>query len=107
MSAARIVAVNCVAEPNVVALSVPFHRTTELLMKLEPVTVSVNPAPPAIAEVGLILVRPGTGLAAVIVKFTPLDVPPPGAGLNTVTLAVPAVAMSAARIVAVNWVALT
>ena len=36
-----------------------------------------------------------------------MEVPPPGVGLKTVTLAVPAVAMSAARIDAVTWVALT
>jgi hypothetical protein len=41
------------------------------------------------------------------VKGTEFDVPPPGAGLNTVTLAVPAAAMSVAGIVAVSWVLLT
>ena len=35
------------------------------------------------------------------------EVPPPGAGLNTVTKAVPAVAMSPAEIVAVSCVLLT
>ena len=33
--------------------------------------------------------------------------PPPGVGLKTVTLAVPAVTMSAAAIEAVSWLALT
>ena len=33
-----------------------------------------------------------------------MEVPPPGVGLNTVTLAVPAMAMSEARIEAVSWV---
>ena len=33
-----------------------------------------------------------------------MEVPPPGVGLNTVTLAVPATAMSEARIEAVSWV---
>ena len=42
----------------------------------------------------------------VIVKFRAFDVPPPGAGLLTVTLAVPAVAMSLAEIDAVRLVAL-
>ncbi len=37
-------------------------------------------------------------------KVRALEVPPPGAGLNTVTEAVPAVAMSAAVIDALNWV---
>jgi hypothetical protein len=42
-----------------------------------------------------------------VVKVRAVEVPPPGVGLNTVTAAVPAAAMSAAVIVAVNWVALT
>jgi hypothetical protein len=44
---------------------------------------------------------------ALIVNVCAFDVPPPGVGLNTVTFAVPAVAMSAAVIAAVNCVALT
>jgi hypothetical protein len=76
-------------------------------MKLVPLTVSVNPVPPAVAEEGLKLVVVGTGLGAMIVKVWALEVPPPGVGLKTVTLAVPAEAMSAARIEAVSWVALT
>lgn len=43
----------------------------------------------------------------VTVKATLLEVPPPGAGFVTVTAGVPAVAMSDARMAAVNWVALT
>ena len=39
-----------------------------------------------------------------IVKVRALEVPPPGVGLNTVTEAVPAVAISAAVIAAVNRV---
>ena len=39
---------------------------------------------------------------AVIVNKAALEVPPPGAGFATVTLAVPAAAMSEARIVAVS-----
>ena len=45
--------------------------------------------------------------AALIVNDTVADVPPPGAGLVTVTVAVPAVAISAAEIAAVSCVALT
>jgi len=41
------------------------------------------------------------------VKMTPFDVPPPGAGLVTVTLKVPAVAMSEATMAAVSCVTLT
>ncbi len=60
--------------------------------------------PPAVADEGLRPVVVGTGLfAALIVKVWALEVPPPGAGLNTVTAAVPAVAMSEAGIAAVSW----
>ena len=58
--------------------------------------------PPAVVEVGLMLVVVGTGL--LIVNVWEPDVPPPGAGLKTVTAIVPAEAMSAAEIAAVNWV---
>src|SRR5437868_15080625 len=46
------------------------------------------------------------GVTALMVKVAPLDGPPPGVGLKTVTLAVPAVAMSAAVIAAVSCVLL-
>jgi hypothetical protein len=74
-------------------------------MKLEPVTVKVKADPPAVADAGLIVVSTGAGLGAMIVKVCALDVPPPGVGLNTVTEAVPAVAMSAAVMAAVSCVA--
>ncbi len=68
-----------------------------------PFTVSVNATPPAVRDVGLMLVIAGTGLlAALIVKVWALEVPPPGAEVNTVTEAVPAAAMSAAVIAAVS-----
>jgi hypothetical protein len=50
----------------------------------------------------------GTGFVPlVMVKLIAFEVPPPGAGLVTVTAALPAVAMAAAEIAAANWVALT
>ncbi len=76
-------------------------------MKLFPFTVSVKAEPPAVRDVGLILEIAGTGLGAMIAKDWALEVPPPGAGLYTVTVAVPAVTMSEAGIAAVSWVALT
>ena len=63
-------------------------------------------APPTVAEVGAIEVRVGAEAALIVNDRLP-DVPPPGAGLVTVTVAVPAVAISAAVIAAVNCVALT
>jgi hypothetical protein len=74
-------------------------------MKLLPLTVSVKAAPPAVADAGLRPVVAGTGFViALIVNICALEVPPPGAGLNTVTVAVPADTMSAAVIAAVSWV---
>jgi hypothetical protein len=87
---------------------VPFQMTTELAMKPVPFTVRVKAAVPAVADDGDSEVMPGTGLAApLMVKLELPEVPPPGVGFNTVTWAVPALAMSAARMAACNCVALT
>src|SRR5262245_1420831 len=51
------------------------------------------------------LVSAGTGL--LMVKLRLFELPPPGVGLFTLTLAVPAVAISLARMAAVSCVALT
>ena len=65
----------------------------------------MNPGPPATAEPGLNPVVDGTGLLPdAIVKVWAFDVPPPGAGVNTVTAAVPATPRSAAGIAAVTCV---
>src|SRR5438876_1305741 len=106
MSEAEIAAWSWVALPNVVVRSAPFQRTTDEPMQLLPVTVSVNAAPPATAVLGDREVSVGLGFGAVIVNVCGLDVPPPGAGVNTVTEAVPAVAMSAVVICAVSCVLL-
>jgi hypothetical protein len=121
MSAAVIAAVNEVALTNVVVRALPFHCATEPLMKLVPVSVIVNPAPPAPSKFGEIDVSVGTGFGGLIVNVSAFDVVPTGApcgpiplapptggfGLNTLTEAVPTVAISAAVIAAVNWPALT
>jgi hypothetical protein len=85
---------------QVVARAVPFQRIIEEATKFVPVTMRVKPTPPAVAELGLMLVSAGAGL--LIVKVCALVVPPPGVGLKTVTLAVPAVAILAASILAVS-----
>ena len=103
-SLAGMAASNRVLETKVVGRSLPFQRTTELLTKFVPVMVRVKPPLPATAEDGLMAVIVGTGLLAWMVKVAVLDVPPPGAGLKTVTFAVPAVATSLAGIVAVSTV---
>jgi hypothetical protein len=106
MSPAGIDAVTWPELTKVVARSAPFQRTRDEEMKLLPFTVSVKDAPPAVAEVGLMLVIAGTGFAAVIVNVTEFEIPPPGDGLNTVIVALPALAISLAEIEAVSWLAL-
>lgn len=48
-------------DTNVVVSEEPFHVIVDERMKLVPVAVSVNPAPPALAEDGLIEVSDGIG----------------------------------------------
>ena len=105
MSAAVTAIVTCVALTNVTVLAAPLNVPVAPLTKFEPLMVSVKAAPPAVALTGANDVIVGTGLLTV--KFVAVDVPPPGTGLVTVTPKVPAVAMSAAVIAAVTWVALT
>jgi hypothetical protein len=102
ISVAEIAAVNRVSDTYVVERFDPFHCTTELDTKPVPFTVSVKPAPPAVPDDGLRLVVAGTGLLMLMVCA--LEVPPPGAGLYTVTVAVPVVAISEANIAGVNRV---
>jgi len=104
-SAVEMVVVTLVASTKVVGRAEPFHRTLAPLTKLNPLTVKVNPISPTTAEVLESDVRPGTGL--LMEKLCTFEVPPPGAGLNTVTEAVPDVVMSAAFICAVSCVAFT
>ena len=80
--------------------SEPFHRTTDAEPNPEPLTVSVKAAPPAVAFDGESEVIDGAGL--LMVKVDPLDAPPPGDGLKTITVAVPGIAMSLAVIEAVS-----
>src|SRR5882762_1402711 len=107
MSAAVMPACNCVALTNVVVRFVPFQLTTEPLRNPVPFTVSVNAAVPAVAFAGDSELIAGTGFVALIVKAELPDVPPPGAGLNTVTCATIANNMSRAETAACNCVALT
>lgn len=102
---AATTAVNCVGLINVVASGTPFQLTTEPVTKLLPVTVKVKAPLPAIAVLGLMAVVTGIGLLTMIVlivKRSAALVPPPGAGVNTETAAVPAVAILAAGTTAVN-----
>jgi hypothetical protein len=102
MSAAVIAACRLVLETNLVVRAVPFHCTVEGDMKFVPVTVSVNAPPPAMVEFALKDVIVGAG--SVIVNGNPLDMPPPGVGLETVTIPVPPAATSAAVMAACKLV---
>ena len=81
---------------------------TEVLIKLFPLAVKVNEAAPAVILAGDMAVNVGTGLfpGALTVNVAAFDVPPPGAGVTTVTAAVPAVVTREALTVAVNCVEL-
>ena len=99
ISAALMMAVSWVEEAKVVDRAEPLKLTVEEATKLVPLTVKVNDVPPAVTGVGEIDVVVGTGL--LMVKVWADEVPPPGAGVTTVTDAVPAVAISIAGTMAV------
>jgi hypothetical protein len=105
MSLAGIAAVNRVALAKLVVRAVPPHCTMEPWTKFVPVTVKVKAISPGVAREGERELSPGVGL--LMVKVNALEVPPPGAELNTVTCAVPADATSLAEMEAVNCVLLT
>src|SRR5215831_13139906 len=76
-------------------------------MKCVPVTARVNCPPPARTGFGLSAVIAGVGFGGgVTCRMAAADVPPPGAGVNTVILAAPGLGMFADVILAVNCVAL-
>jgi hypothetical protein len=75
--------------------------------KLLPLTASVKAALPAVTLDGASEEIAGKGLALLMSNTAPLDAPPPGDGLLTVTVAVPALATSDAGTDAVSWVSLT
>ncbi len=102
ISAAVMAACKELLETNVVGRAEPFHSTVEDDTKLFPVTVNVKAAPPAIADPGVNNVIVDT--AVVIVNVRAAEVPPPGEGLSTVTLAVLTALMSAAVMAACKLV---
>jgi hypothetical protein len=101
-SAAVIAARKAVWDTKVVVRAAPFHCTVDADMKFDPVTINVNAGSPANAELGI--KDPITGAGLLTVKVNAEVVPPPGVGLNTVTMFVPPVATSAAVIAACNVV---
>jgi len=77
---------------KVVARGVLFHVIVDPEIKFDPVAVSVKATPGAMANVGSMDVRIGTGLLMVNVR--PSDVPPPGEGFVTWTMAASETTMS-------------
>ena len=82
MSADVIAAVSCVELTNVVGRGELFQLITELLEKFVPFTVNIMPdrLHAELEEPVTVLIAGGT-----IVNGDPLEVPPPGPGLNTTT----------------------
>src|SRR5262249_8510478 len=100
---AVMAAVNTVELPNAVVRFELFQRTVAPLTNPLPFTVRVKAAAPAVALVGDSEEIVGTGLlGAEMVKVALPEVPPPGVGLKTVTIALPAAEPSAAVMAAVN-----
>jgi hypothetical protein len=101
-SAVVMAACNSVLEMKDVGRVLPSHWTADVETKFVPVIVRVNPAPPAMAELGFNNAIVGGG--TLIVNVSALEAPPPGAGVETVTIAVPTVAISGAVIAACKLV---
>ena len=78
MSVAGISTNSCVPSTTAALLAPPLTLTTELPLKPEPCTVSVNASSPAIFVDGEILLMVGLGLLTVRVAGS--EVPPPGVG---------------------------
>jgi len=105
---AGILASKAVGLEKIVGIAGPPKLTLEFAVKLLPETINWNAGPPAVALAGLRVPTTGWTLALVIVRVRGLDVPPPPdppRGFVTVTLAVPAVAMSADESVMLRSVA--
>lgn len=107
-SAAGIAAEILVALTNVVASALPLKFTTDFATKFVPFTVSVNAAPPAACAVPkVVIVGAGVEEEFTVKICGGADGPVVGAGFVTVTLGVPAAAMSEASIEAVTFELLT
>src|SRR5690349_4565742 len=111
-SAGVTIILSCVGLTYVVGRLAPFHCACELAMKLLPAIARVS----WLALVTSARIWPGLTRSIAGVGFWPgaaisnvaaLDIPPPGAGLSTVTPACPGCAMSAVLTCIVSWVALT
>jgi hypothetical protein len=111
VSAYVMAALSCVPLRNVVGRGEPFQFTTESLVKIVPVaavTVSVKPVGLQYGVEAICVVDAESDAmdSGEITKEMALDIPPPGAGVNTVTGADPAEETSVARIVVLSCVGL-
>jgi len=102
ISVAGIETISSVLLRKVVVRVEPFQRTSDVVTKPVPITDRVKAGPPAGVDDGLRRVTVGVGFPTTIENGTEFDVPPPGAGLTTVTLADPSAATSPAGIAAVS-----
>jgi hypothetical protein len=102
ISVSLMVAVSWLLETKLVGRGDPFQSTVDPATKLEPLTVREKPVPPCCTSIGLRSPIPGTGLG-LIVNVPIADVPPPGGGLKTTTVAVPTAVMSEVVIAACKW----
>jgi hypothetical protein len=100
MAEAGSVAFSSVALTHKVASAEPFHTTVEEGTKPVPVRSSVCAADPATTLAGSTAAITGGGLLTA--KLAAAELPPPGAGLNTVIAAVPPSARSVAGTVALR-----
>src|SRR5579864_7419919 len=102
MRPAGITALTCVALTKVVARAVLLKDATAPLRNPVPVTVRVNPGPPAVVDDGDMDVMVGVGGAMVNARVLEMSRPS-----VAITDADPGCAIRLADTVAVSWVALT
>lgn len=99
-SVTKMAAESFVLLTNVVVRLVPLNCRVAPFTKPVPLTVREKAAAPTVALEGDREERVGDAL--LMMKETAVEVPPPGAGLVTVTLTTPTVRMSGAVMAAVN-----
>jgi hypothetical protein len=110
MALAGIEACSCVALTNIETTVAPLKATSEIGVKLLPVTDRVKPIPPAVVLGGTRPSTTGCPLAVTIVSVKALEVPPALellAGFVTVMVAVPGFEMSLAVTAMVSFMELT
>ncbi len=102
ISVSLTMAVSRAGETKVVSLLEPPQKTVDVGTKPAPSTVIMKLPLPAVTMFGVTRKIDGRGLFTV--RVLAAEVPPPGAGLNTVTLAKVPAAISALLISAERWV---